>query len=78
MHGTHLLDPCGPIPVTHGLPVAPLEQSCSTPLRPTVAVDPWTQSAYATSGCGCWREVIGNSPEGVVVEVEKLDRRLAA
>jgi len=77
MHGTHLLDPCSSIPVTPGIPVAPLEQSRPASLRPTVVVEPRTQSAYATGGGGSWREVVGNSPEGVVVEIEELIRRLA-
>ena len=77
MHGAHLLHPCSSILVTLGLPVAPLEQSGSTPLRPTVVVEPRTQSAYATGGGGSWRKVVGDSPEGVVVEIEELTRRLA-
>ena len=70
----HLLYPCSSIPVTLGRPVASLEQSRSTPFRPTVAVKPRTQSACSTGGGGCWCEVVGDSPEGVVVEIEDLIR----
>ena len=74
MHGTHLLHPCSSISVTPGLPVAWLEQSRSTPLRPTVVVEPRTQSAYSTGGGESWREVVGDLPEGVVVEIDELIR----
>ena len=74
MHGTHLLHPCSSISVTHGLPLAPLEQSRSAPLKPTVAFKPRTQSAYSTGGGGCWRKVVGDSrlAWGVVVVIEEL------